>query len=107
STALAAAAPPPRSAVTGSNAVLVRIAVPGQETVSLGELTWPRNTSADVQSFSYPADGSILSLGRSRAVVSAQPGEAAAAQAFAEAIVLSLFGGDVAAGQGAASTRAG
>ncbi len=107
STALAAAAPPPRSAVTGSNAVLVRITVPGQETVSLGELTWPQNTSADVQSFSYPAGGSILSLGRSRAVVSAQPGEAAAAQSFAEAIVLSLFGGDVVAAQVTASTSAG
>ncbi len=107
STALAAAAPPPRSAVTGSNAVLVRITVPGQDTVSLGELTWPQSTSADVQSFSYPADGSILSLGRSRAIVSAQPGEAAAAQSFAEAIVLSLFGGDVVAAQVTASTSAG
>jgi len=107
STALAAGAPPPRSAVTGSTAVLVRITVPGQATVSLGELTWPQSTSADVQSFSYPADGSILSLGRSRAIVSAQPGEAAAAQSFAEAIVLSLFGGDVVAAQVTASTSAG
>ena len=106
-TALASAAPPPRSAVTGSSAVLVRITIPGQETVSLGELTWPTNTSADVQSFQYPADGSIVSLGRSRAVVSAQPGEAAASQSFAEAIVLSLFGGEVTAGQVTASTSAG
>jgi murein DD-endopeptidase MepM/ murein hydrolase activator NlpD len=60
-----------------------------------------------VQSFQYPADGSIVSLGRSRATVSAQPGEAAASQAFAEAIVLSLFGGEVTAGQVTASTSAG
>jgi len=106
-TALAAAAPPPGSASTGSNAVLVRVTVPGQATVSLGELTWPTSTTADVQSFQYPADGSIVSLGRSRAVVSAQPGEAAASQSFAEANVLSLFGGEVTAGQVTASTTAG
>jgi murein DD-endopeptidase MepM/ murein hydrolase activator NlpD len=106
-TALASAAPPPRSAVTSSSAVLVRITIPGEETVSLGELTWPTNTSADVQSFQYPADGSIVSLGRSRASVSAQTGEAAAAQALAEVIVLSLFGGEVTAGQVTASTSAG
>jgi murein DD-endopeptidase MepM/ murein hydrolase activator NlpD len=106
-TALASAAPPPKSAATSSSAVLVRITIPGEETVSLGELTWPTNLTADVQSFQYPADGSIISLGRSRAVVSAQTGEAAAAQAFAEVIVLSLFGGEVTAGQVTASTTAG
>jgi murein DD-endopeptidase MepM/ murein hydrolase activator NlpD len=107
STALAAAAPPPHGARTGSSAVLLRITIPGEDTVSLGELTWPTNTSADVQSFQYPNDGSIVSLGRSRATVSAQPGEAAAAQALAEVIVLSLFGGDVLAAQITASTTAG
>jgi murein DD-endopeptidase MepM/ murein hydrolase activator NlpD len=106
-TALASAAPPPSSAVTGSSAYLVRISIPGEGTVSLGELAWPTNVSADVESFQYPADGSIVSLGRSRAVVSAQPGEAAASQALAEAIVLSLFGGEVTAGQVTASTSAG
>jgi len=106
-TSLAAAAPPPRSAATGSSAVLLRITIPGQETVSLGELTWPTNTTADVQSFQYPDDGSIVSLGRSRAVVSAQPGEAAASQSFAEVVVLSLFGGEVTAAQVTASTSAG
>jgi murein DD-endopeptidase MepM/ murein hydrolase activator NlpD len=107
STALAAAAPPPRGAITGSSAVLLRITIPGQDTVSLGDLTWPTSTSADVQSFQYPADGSIVSLGRSRALVSAQPGEAASAQSVAEAIVLSLFGGEVTAAQITASTSAG
>jgi murein DD-endopeptidase MepM/ murein hydrolase activator NlpD len=107
SAALAAAAPPPRSAVTGANAVLVRITIPGQESVSLGDLTWPTNLSADVQSFQFPDDGSIVSLGRSRATVSAQPGEAATAQASAEAIALSLFAGEVVAAQVTASITAG
>jgi murein DD-endopeptidase MepM/ murein hydrolase activator NlpD len=107
SAALAAAAPPPRSAVTGASAVLVRITIPGQESVSLGELTWPTNLSADVQSFQFPDDGSIVTLGRSRATVSAQPGEAATAQASAEAIALSLFAGEVVAAQITASITAG
>ena len=106
-TTLAAAAPPPRSAETAASATLVRISIPGQDTVSLGELSWPTITSADVQSFQYPDDGSIVRLGRSRAVVSAQPGEAATAQGFAEAIVLSLFNGEVTAAQVTASATAG
>jgi murein DD-endopeptidase MepM/ murein hydrolase activator NlpD len=106
-TALAAAAPPSRSASTGASATLARITIPGQQTVSLGELTWPTNVSSDVQSFEYPNDGSIVSIGRSRAKVSAQPGEAAAAQASAEVIVLSLFNGEVVAGRLTATTTAG
>ena len=108
STALAAAAPPPRDAVTGASAALVRISVPGKESVVLGELAWPASTTTDVQSFQYPDDGSIVSIGRSHASVSAQPGSnAAAAHALAEVIVLSLFGGDVVAAQVTASTSAG
>ena len=107
STTFAAAAPPPRSADTAATAVLVRLSIPERDTVSLGELQWPTSTTADVQSFQYPDDGSIVSLGRSRAAVFAQPGDAAAAQSFAEVIVLSLFGGEVVAAQVTASASAG
>jgi murein DD-endopeptidase MepM/ murein hydrolase activator NlpD len=103
----AAAAPPPRSASTGASAVLVRITVPGQDTVSLGELVWPTSTTADVQSFSYPADGSVVSVGRSRASVFAAPGAAAATQSFGELIVVSLFNGEIVAGKVTASVTAG
>ena len=105
--ALAGAAPPPQGASTGANAVLVRITIPGEKTVSLGELTWPTNVSADVQSFQFPDDGSIVRTGRSRALVSAQTGEAATAQAVAEVVGLTLFGGELTAAQVAASTTAG
>jgi len=104
---MAAAAPPPKGANTSSTAVLVRLTVPGQDTVSLGELEWPTSTTSDVQSFQYPDDGSIISLGRSRGTVFAQSGDAAAAQSFAEVIVLSLFGGEVVAAQVTASASAG
>ena len=105
--ALAAAAPPPRSAETGANAYLVRITIPGQDTVLIGGLEWPASTTADVQSFQYPQDGSILSVGRSRAAVFASPGSAAATQSFAEAIVVSLFNGEIVAGKVTASVSAG
>ena len=61
----------------------------------------------DVQSFQYPADGSVVSVGRSRAAVFASPGSAAATQSFAEAIVLSLFNGEIVAGKITASVSAG
>jgi len=107
SASLAAGAPPPRDADTGSSAVLLRVTVPGADGVSLGDLVWPSNPSSEVQSFQYPNDGSIVSVGRSRARVSAQPGVAAAAQAFSEVTVLSLFRGEIVAGRLTASVTAG
>ena len=106
STALASAAPPGSSAETGASAVLVRITVPGREPVALGELLWPVSTTADVQSFRYPDDGSIVSLGRSHATLFASPGAAATTQAQADVIVLSLFGGEVVAAQVTSSVSA-
>ena len=107
SATLAAAAPPPRSATTGASAFLLRITVPGQDTVLLGDLDWPTSTTVDVQSFQFPADGSVVSVGRSRAAVFASPGAAAATQSFAEAIVVSLFNGEIVAGKVTASVTAG
>jgi len=105
--AIASAAPPPRSAETGASAFLLRITIPGQDTVALGDLEWPTSTTADVQSFQYPADGSVVSVGRSRAAVFASPGSAAATQSSAEAIVVSLFNGEIVAGKVTASVSAG
>jgi murein DD-endopeptidase MepM/ murein hydrolase activator NlpD len=107
STALASAAIPPQDAATGASAALVEVTVPGRPAVSLGELDWPAKVSADVQSFVYPNDGSIVSLGSSQATVSAQTGQAAASQASAQASVLSLFGGEIVAGQVGAQVSAG
>ncbi len=107
SATLAAAAPPPRSAATSASAFLLRITIPGQDTVLLGDLEWPTSTTADVQSFQYPADGSVVSVGRSRAAVFASPGAAAATQSFAEAIVVSVFNGEIVAGKVTASVSAG
>ena len=106
-TAIASAAPPPRSATTGASAFLLRITIPGQDTVALGDLEWPNSTTADVQSFQYPGDGSIVSVGRSRAAVFGSPGSAATTQSFAETIVVSLFNGEIVAGKVTAAVSAG
>ena len=107
STALASAAPPTSAADTGASAVLVSIAVPGRDPVAVGELAWPTSTTADVQSFQYPDDGSIVSVGRSQATVFAAKGAAATSRAAAQVIVLSLFGGEIVAGQVTAAAFAG
>jgi murein DD-endopeptidase MepM/ murein hydrolase activator NlpD len=107
STALASAAPPPRTAATGAGALLVSITIPGQPGVVLGQLEWPTNVTADVQSFAYPDDGSIVRVGRSRASISAHPGAAATSQSFSETLVLSLFNGEITAAKVTAATRAG
>ena len=103
----AAAAPPPRGSSTGAGAVILRITVPGQDTVSLGQLDWPDSTSADVQSFVYPADGSVVNIGRSRDALFAAPGAAATAESYGELIVVSLFNGEIVAGKVTASATAG
>jgi murein DD-endopeptidase MepM/ murein hydrolase activator NlpD len=107
SATLASAAPPLTGAETVAEAVIVRLSIPGQTTVSLGDITWPANSSAELQSFNYPDDGSIVRVGLSRATVSAQSGVAATAQAHAETIALSLFGGEVVASQVTAQASAG
>ncbi|HLF68650.1 MAG TPA: hypothetical protein VI503_04840, partial [Gaiellaceae bacterium] len=81
STTLGAAAPPPRGAATAASAAIVRITIPGQDPVTLGEVTWPFTPNAEVQSFAYPNDGAVVTVGLSQASASAQTGPAAAAQA--------------------------
>jgi murein DD-endopeptidase MepM/ murein hydrolase activator NlpD len=104
---LAAAVPPPSGATTEASAAIVRITIPDQKPLVLGEVAWPGAPSADVQSFAYPNDGSVVSVGLSSASVSAQTGTSAAAQASAETIALSLFGGQILAAQVVAQASAG
>jgi murein DD-endopeptidase MepM/ murein hydrolase activator NlpD len=106
-TAIAAAAPPARDAVTDATAAIATITVPGQTPVVLGGVDWPASTTAEVQAFSHPADGSILTVGLSRASASAQTGAAASAQATAQTASVSLFGGEVQASQVTATATAG
>jgi murein DD-endopeptidase MepM/ murein hydrolase activator NlpD len=100
STTLASAAAPPTSpADTGASAYLAQISEPGRPNVLLGALAWPTSTTADVQSFAYPNDGSIVSLGRSHASVFGAKGTAATTSAESDVIVVSLFGGEIVAAE--------
>ena len=105
--AIAGAAPPPQDAVTEATAAIVSITVPGQSPVVLGGVEWPASSTAEVQSFAYPADGSVATVGLSRASASAQTGQSAVAEASAQAASISLFAGEVTATQATAATTAG
>jgi len=107
STTVSSAAPPLGHVSTAADAVVVRITIPDQTPVGLGQISWPDNSSAELQSFSYPDDGSVVTVGVSHATVSAQSGETATAQAHADTVALSLFGGDVVASQVTAQASAG
>src|SRR4249920_3029557 len=106
-TGLAAAAAPPSGADTAASAAIVRITIPDKSGVTLGELVWPTTTTAEVQSFAYPGDGTVVNTGESRASVGAQTGPVAVSQASAETIAISLFGGEILAAQVTAKTSAG
>ena len=45
--------------------------------------------------YSYPEDGSIVQIGSADARVVAQPGVSSSAQAGADALAVSLFGGEI------------
>ena len=107
SSALAAAAPPPRGASTGASAYLLRITIPGQDTVLIGGLEWP--TLDDGRRAVVPVPGGRIDRERrplARGGVRS-PGSAAATQSFAEATVVSLFNGEIVAGKVTASASAG
>jgi murein DD-endopeptidase MepM/ murein hydrolase activator NlpD len=106
-TPLAAATSIPQDATTAARATILGISVPGRQPVALGQVAWPKTSGVDVQSFSYPADGSIATLGLSRANVSAQTGQTANAQASVDAVAVSLFGGEVVASDVTAQASAG
>ena len=107
STTLAAAAPPPKNAVTDATATIMSVNVPGKKPMALGAVAWPNTIGADVQSFAYPADGSIATLGLSHAAVSGQAGETATAQAAVDTLAVSLFGGEIVAADVTAQASAG
>ena len=87
----------PKQQQTAATAVAVRIAVPGVPDVKGGEVVGPPGASTDVAGFAYPDDASIVRLGSAAGTVVAQPGDPASAQATADAVVVSLFGGEITA----------
>lgn len=91
---IAAAAPAKPEARAA--ALVARITLPGGTIVSSEEVVAP---PADVSSgpYAYPEDGSVVAVGGSSSTVAAQPGTSSSAEAAADALVVSLFAGEVTA----------
>jgi murein DD-endopeptidase MepM/ murein hydrolase activator NlpD len=93
----AVAAATPAAPTTTASAFVVRVVVPGQPTVSAGEVSAPPAASAPVPAFLYPADGSVVSIQTASASAAAQTGTSASAQGVSDAAAISLFGGEITA----------
>ena len=91
---------------TRASAVAVRVVVPGQPTVSAGAVAAPPAASTPVPAFLYPADGSAVSVQTGSASAAAQSGTSASAQGIADALSISLFGGEITAESVAARATA-
>ncbi|MEP6892553.1 MAG: M23 family metallopeptidase [Gaiellaceae bacterium] len=87
----------PKEQQTAATAVAVRIAAPGVPDVTGGEVVAPPGASTAVAGFAYPDDASVVRLGSASGTVVAQPGESASAQATADAVAVTLFGGEITA----------
>jgi len=101
---LAGAAPDPPA--TGADAAAIRVLPTGQQPVAGAEVVGPPGASTDVSGFAYPDDGSVVRLGSASGSVSAQPGASASAEAVANAVAVTLFGGEITAAQVSAKATA-
>ncbi len=87
-----APADPPVSSASG---LVVQVTVPGQGSFSAGAVTGPPNVTSSAGAFSYPADGSVARVGSGSSAAVVQTGTSASAQGTANALGVSLFGGEV------------
>ena len=89
-----------RAGGAASSAFGVRIVLPGQAGVTVGEVSAPPRGAFTTSSFRYPADGSAVTSGSISASTSAAAGSAPSATAAADVSSLSLFDGDIVAADG-------
>ena len=95
-----------RAGGAASSAFGVRIVLPGQAGVTVGEVSAPPRGAFTTSSFRYPADGSVVTSGSISASTSAASGSAPSATAAADVSSLSLFDGDIVAETVSARARA-
>ncbi len=94
---IAAAAPSdPAPAEASAAALVAEVTLPGQPPSTSGSLIAPP-TATGGGPFSYPEDGSVLRVGASKSSVTAQPGLSSSAEAVANVLAVSVFGGEVTA----------
>ena len=92
-----------RAGGAASSAFGVKVVLPGQAAVTVGEVSAPPKGAFSTPSFQYPADGSAVTTGPLDATTSATSGTAAAAAAVSS---LSIFDGEIVAQTVSVSARA-
>ncbi len=91
---------------TEATALAVRITIPGQPAVTVGETDAPPATKVDATPFVYPADGSLVRIASASTSAAAQAGASASAQGTATALAVSVFAGEITAETVAAKVTA-
>jgi len=86
------------TAGASASAIAIRVVVPGQAGAEAGSISSPPYHAAFGPSFSYPADGSVVSTGSISASASSDSGTSGVATATSQVESLSLFGGEITAG---------
>jgi murein DD-endopeptidase MepM/ murein hydrolase activator NlpD len=86
------------TAGASASAIAIRVVVPGQAGAEAGSISSPPYHAAFGPSFSYPADGSVVSTGSISASASSDSGTSGVASATSQVESLSLFGGEITAG---------
>jgi murein DD-endopeptidase MepM/ murein hydrolase activator NlpD len=94
---LAAAAPAPQQATSRASAFVAQVSIPGQGTYTSAPVAAPPNATDSAGAFAYPPDGSVARVGAGSSNTVVQAGTSASAQATADALAVSLFGGEIAA----------
>ena len=79
---------------SSARAFAVQVAVPGQPAASAAPVSAPPD-AVGAGSFSYPADGSVISAATVTSGAFAAPGTPSSSSASAQVSTISLFGGDV------------
>jgi len=86
----------PLQSVATSQAMAIRISIPGQAGITEGYVSSPADSSTTIGGFSYPEDGSLVTSGSiSLTAASASTSPTATASASAQINGLSILGGEV------------
>ena len=86
----------PVQSVATSQAIAIRISIPGQSGVTEGYVSAPNDSATTIGGFSYPDDGSIVTSGAiTLSASSATASPTATAAASAEITGISIFAGEV------------
>jgi murein DD-endopeptidase MepM/ murein hydrolase activator NlpD len=93
----AASAPAGKNGGATASAYAVRLVLPSQQPLVQAQASSPPDGNGFVQSYLYPADGSVVKTGALTTSATSAPGPAATAQAASAISTLSLFNGEVTA----------